>query len=170
MITIFNDNRDDKMIISVIKLCETAEELDSVFGLFGVNEYSKKVNILNRIIGTGDIHFIGINNYPDVKQKYELCVQTFIDGSWKTAKQIKIDHENRRNMNITSAGLDLQYVLQPHIDAIAKFSKDKAEEFKQQIAAMNRQVHEDGGAFMPKKNDSFYYGMSKENMDYLHPP
>lgn len=35
MITIFNDSRDDKMIINIIKLCETAEELDSVFGLFG---------------------------------------------------------------------------------------------------------------------------------------
>lgn len=29
-----------------------------------------------------------IDNYPDVKQKYELCVQTFIDGSWKTAKNM----------------------------------------------------------------------------------
>lgn len=55
---------------------------------FGVNEYSKKVNILNRIMGTGDIHFVGVDNYPDVKQKYELCVQTFIDGSWKTAKNM----------------------------------------------------------------------------------
>lgn len=88
MITIFNDSRDDKMIINVIKLCETSEELDMVFGLFGVNEYSKKVNILNRIMGTGDIHFVGVDNYPDVKQKYELCVQTFIDGSWKTAKNM----------------------------------------------------------------------------------
>lgn len=34
MITIFNDSRDDKMIINVIKLCETSEELDMVFGLF----------------------------------------------------------------------------------------------------------------------------------------
>ena len=88
MITIFNDSRDDKMIINVIKLCETSEELDMVFGLFGVNEYSKKVNILNRIMDTGDIHFVGVDNYPDVKQKYELCVQIFIDGSWKTAKNM----------------------------------------------------------------------------------
>ena len=91
----------------------------------------------------------------------------FQTGSWKSAKQVKVDHENRRNMNTTSAGLDLQYALQPYIEEMAKLSKENADEFRSQIMAMNKQVFEDGGAFMPKKNDSYYYGMSKSNMDYL---
>ena len=91
----------------------------------------------------------------------------FQTGSWKSVKQVKADHENRRNMNATSAGLDLQYALQPYIEEMAKLSKAGADEFRSQIMAMNKQVFEDGGAFMPKKNDSYYYGMSKSNMDYL---
>lgn len=91
----------------------------------------------------------------------------FQTGSWKSAKQVKAEHENRRNMNATSAGLDLQYALQPYIEEMAKLNKQSADDFRQQISAMNRQVFEDGGAFSPKKNDSYYYGMSKSNMDYL---
>lgn len=88
MITIFNDSRDNKMIINVVKLCETVEELDSVFGLFGVSEYAKRVNILNRVMGADETHYVGVNNYPDAKQKYELNAQMFIEGSWKSAKKI----------------------------------------------------------------------------------
>lgn len=91
----------------------------------------------------------------------------FQTGSWKSAKQVKAEHENRRNMNATSAGLDLQNALQPYIEEMAKLNKQSADDFRQQISAMNRQVFEDGGAFSPKKNDSYYYGMSKSNMDYL---
>lgn len=91
----------------------------------------------------------------------------FQSGSWKSAKQVQVEHENRRNLNATSAGMDLRYALEPYIAEMAKISAANAEEFKQQIAAMNKQVFEDGGAFMPKKNDSYYYGMSKANMDYL---
>ena len=90
MITIFNDSRDDKMIIGVVKLCETVEELDSVFGLFGISEYAKRVNILNRAMGADGTHYVGINNYPDAKEKYELNVQMFIEGSWKSARKISL--------------------------------------------------------------------------------
>ena len=39
-------------------------------------------------MGADETHYVGVNNYPDAKQKYELNAQMFIEGSWKSARKI----------------------------------------------------------------------------------
>ena len=48
MITIFNDSRDNKMVLNAIKLCETKEELDAVFGFYGISDYAKKTDVYTK--------------------------------------------------------------------------------------------------------------------------
>lgn len=85
MITIFNDSRDNKMVLNAIKLCETKEELDAVFGLYGISDYAKKTNMLNLVMGADETHYVGINNYPDAMQKYQLSAEIFVRGAWRDA-------------------------------------------------------------------------------------
>lgn len=85
MITIFNDSRDNKLVLNAIKLCETKEELDAVFGLYGISDYAKRTNLLNIVMGADETHYVGINNYPDAMQKYQLIAETFVQGSWRDA-------------------------------------------------------------------------------------
>ena len=85
MITIFNDSRDDKLVLNAIKLCETKEELDAVFGLYGISDYAKRTNLLNLVMGADETHYVGINNYPDAMQKYQLSAEVFVQGAWRNA-------------------------------------------------------------------------------------
>lgn len=85
MITIFNDSRDNKLVLNAIKLCETKEELDAVFGLYGISDYAKRTNLLNIVMGADETHYVSINNYPDAMQKYQLTAETFVQGSWRDA-------------------------------------------------------------------------------------
>lgn len=85
MITIFNDSRDNKLVLNAIKLCETKEELDAVFGLYGISDYAKRTNLLNIVMGADETHYVGINNYPDAMQKYQLSAEVFVQGEWRNA-------------------------------------------------------------------------------------
>ena len=83
MIILFDDNRDHKLVIKALKLCENLEELEKVFGLFGISDYTKRTMLLNEVMGVSNTDFVGINNYPDAKNKYSLTVDIFIANAWR---------------------------------------------------------------------------------------
>ncbi len=84
--TSINDPKRCELLEKAIKelySCTKSEELDKIFGKYGLKTYASKISILRKVMGIRQTFYCSPENKKNIKNFYLFELEKFINGMWR---------------------------------------------------------------------------------------
>lgn len=76
---------DRKVLVSALVACDTRELMEDIFHRFEEDDKQVRIKCLNECMGNPKTFFSCGESELTISDVYEMTVQMFLSGAWKTA-------------------------------------------------------------------------------------